>query len=177
MMRKGLAIVTLLLATAGSDMNSFDRAVDALERGNGAAQGRKMATLRDAALTLRRTGSRPIGGDEDIAATWLRQSHAVEPQPERERILGPGYRALGIAGGEHVSFEQIFLAGQRARVAVVPGPQSDFAMRLLDEGKQTICVASNQHARCDWVPSYTTRVTIELHNPGRQAGRYFIVVQ
>ena len=176
MKRVTVVFAAMLLAAAMPPEDAFDRAVVALAAGSRAADAGQPRALRIAALDLRASAAAPIEG-EDLALRWLRQAHATAPSPDRDRALGPGYRSLALGGGGAVRFEQTFLAGQRARIAIVATRRADFALRVTDDDRATVCSASPDHARCDWIPTYTTRFRIEVQNPGAQAGRYFVILQ
>lgn len=175
-MTRPICTAALLLLVAAAPMDDgFDRAVDALTAGSHAAARGDRTRLQAAAAALRSSGARPVAGD-DVASLWLRGTHGREPLPERDRALGPGYRALRLDGGDSATFEQTFLAGQRARIAVIPMQGSTFALSVSD-GSARACDGSPSHPRCDWVPSYTARFTIRIANPDVRRGQYFVVVQ
>jgi hypothetical protein len=176
-MKAALLIAAVLLVGAAPEDDAFERAVSAIARGSHAAAGRQLPGLRVAARDLRASGAAPADGREDLAARWLRDSHAKMLPAERDRALGPGYRVLGLASGKAAQFEQTFLAGQRARVAVVALRAADFAVTVEDDDHQTVCSGSPRQARCDWVPGYTARFRIGIRNPGAAVGQYYVIVQ
>lgn len=176
MVRRAIVILALGLSTGvAAAEDGFDRAAAALAAGSRAAERGDRTGLRAAALTLRATGALPVMGD-DMVTRWLHDAHAVPPPAERDRALGPGYRLLQLGGGDAAIFEQTFLAGRRARVEVVPMHGADFSMQVSD-GATALCHAAPERARCDWVPSYTTRFTIRIANPGPQPAYYFVMMQ
>ena len=95
----------------------------------------------------------------------------------RERVLGPAYRAVTLAPGGALHLEQTFLAGQRAQiVAAAIGPG---AIELtVDEGEgRRSCPTQNRRARCDWIPTATTRISIDLYNRAAAADRFVIILR
>jgi hypothetical protein len=180
---KSLALLAaaVLLTAATPVADPFDRAVQALGRGDSAARSGDRRLLSRAAVALRASGAAPVAGDEDLAARWLHRglhrAGVSGPAVERDRALGPGYRNMGLPAGTSARFNQTFLAGQRARIAVVPTGRADYAMVVTDDNEAIVCRASPGHDRCDWVPTYTARFKIELRNPGRAQGKYYLVVQ
>lgn len=177
MKRFVLPLSCLLLIAASSFGDPFDRAVDALGSGTSAAIHGDKRRLQAAALALRASGAVPAAGEEDLTARWLRAAPASPRAAERDRVMGPGYRAFALDAGGGIAFEQIFLAGQRARIAVVSPRRADFHMRVRGEQQEIVCESSPSRALCDWVPSFTARFRIEMRNPGRQAAQYYVVLQ
>ena len=163
MMRRLLPL--LLLAAAPPD--AFTRVIEALSAADTSA-GREAA-----ARVLRDASARPLEQTDDLAVRW--QAPGAAPAPAwRDRALGPGYRVVAIRPGGKVSFEQLFLAGQRARVAVLARPRGAFALSVTDDdGTQQCGGAPN----CDWVPVWTTRYRIVLDNRGPTEVSYTIVMQ
>lgn len=174
-MMRAFATVLLLLTAAVPLDDTFDRTVDALAVGSQAAEIGDRTRLHSAAVALRMSGAQPVAGD-DVAALWLRRTRSHEPTPDRDRALGPGYRALALNGGDSATFEQTFLAGQRARIAVIPVRRSAFTLSVSDGSART-CEGSPRLPRCDWVPSYTSRFSIRIANPAAGRGQYFVVVK
>ena len=171
-----IALSGLLVGNAAPD--SFDRAVDALSSGGRAAARGDHAALAVSANALVESGATPQAGEKDIAQTWLATAHARMPLAIfRDRPLGPGYRTIGLPRGASAHFDQVFLAGQRARVAVVPLRQARFVMKIVDDAQQNVCDASSPRALCDWVPSFTTRFGIDVRNAGSTPASFVVVVQ
>jgi len=164
-------IVMLILAlVAGAEpADDFTRVVDAIARGGSA----RPAARRDAARALAAAGAHPVDGTHDLAAAW----GAMRTPPYRDRALGPGYRQIAIGGGSSARFEQVFLAGQRARVAVVMHGNAAVRLAVTDDDGQPQCGAREHAGRCDWVPLWTTRYRIELQNPGSAIASYTVVVE
>ena len=162
-----VAALALLLVAADS-ADDFARTVSALASG---VAGRAPADRARAGRTLLAIGARPLDGD-DLGQRWARKQAA----PYRDRALGPGYRTVSVAPGSTMHFEQTFLAGQRAQVAVVALDRARFALAVKDDEGAVSCAAP-PGGRCSWVPLWTTRYGIDVSNPGRATGRYYMVVQ
>jgi hypothetical protein len=172
-----LAVLASFALVAAASWDPFDAAADALAKGLRAETRADRPALRAAARALVESGAQPVAGGVDSAAQWGQQSGARTRPASRDRALGPGYRQLTLASGAATAFEATFLAGQRARVAVVPAPSSTVALRVGEAGQPAICEAAPARPVCDWVPGYTARFQIEVRNPGSRAARLFIVVQ
>lgn len=178
----GLAVLLLLAADVVQD-DSFDRTVDALAVGSAAIGAGDRTRLHRAAIELSASGATPLPRGEDVAARWLAKAGRLAksgrgaPAPFRDRALGPGYLSIRLKRDGVWRLDQTFLAGRRARVAVVNAASGSFALQIIDDDRQTVCRASSLHRQCDWVPAYTARFTIEMRNPGPQPGQYFVIMQ
>lgn len=176
-------VAALLLGDAAA--TRFDRVVAALQAGQAAeAIGghRQAATLRAAAVTLVVAGATPAAGSEDLAEHWQSvaarsDSNGAPVAAYRNRALGPAYRTVNLPGGGKAVFDQVFLAGQRARVSVVPVNKSGFQLTVDDDDNRAVCTNAAVGNRCEWIPSWTTRFRVNLVNPGVGAGVYYLVVQ
>ena len=174
----GFAILFSALLIGNAAPDSFDRAVGALSSGSRAVTRGDRVTLVASAKALVESGATPQAGEKDIARSWLERAHAKVPHATyRDRPLGPGYRTIGLPRGASAHFDQVFLAGQRARVAVVPLRPARFTMKIVDDAQQNVCDASSPRALCDWVPSFTTRFGIEVRNAGSAPASFVVVVQ
>ncbi|WP_295637927.1 hypothetical protein [Novosphingobium sp.] len=163
--------------------DAFDRVVAALASGNSAEEHRNGQAMRAAANALLQAGALPLDGMQDEAARWLARSDAIQRKPHaaaipfRNRVLGAGYRMVAIAPGATTQFDQTFLAGQRARVAVVALTNSEFSLSVRGDDGQSVCAAASPKSRCDWVPAWTTRYAILLSNPGKIKSDYYVIMQ
>ena len=169
-MRRCLAIVTILAMPllAAADADDFARTVAALKAGASAPSN---AARARAGRSLIASEARPLDG-EDVGKAWAGggASHY------RDRALGPGYRTVTVAPGATAHFEQTFLAGQRAQVAIVALDRARFTLAVKDD-EGTLSCTSPPDGRCSWMPLWTTRYGIDIGNPGRGTGRYYMVVQ
>ena len=167
-MKRGIVLASAWLIGASAP-DDFSRTVDALAAGV-SSQGQAMRT-RAAGQALLATGARPLEGD-DLAKRW-----AGNGAPRyRDRALGPGYRTVAVTAGGTAHFEQTFLAGQRAQIAIVPLNHALFALSVKDDQGSVSCAAPPS-GRCAWVPLWTARYAIDVVNPGRTTGHYLMVVQ
>ena len=167
-----LAIPAAIALLANGDEGPFDRAVAALTSG-AAELGRPGTRLREAGTTLLVLGAKPIAG-EDLGVRWSKG--AKLPPPYRNRALGPGYRSVSLARGDAAHFEQVFLAGQRAQVALVPFNQSEFRLDVSDDRGSRQCAVPTA-MRCSWIPLWTTRYRIDVVNIGKRPGTSYLVMQ
>jgi len=168
---KILGLFAALLLGANAVPSGFDRVLNALADST-APGGRSTA-----AIVLAEEGAHPIDGAVDLSALWMSTRGIPKSPVYRKRALGPGYRAVRLAGGEAIRLEQVFLAGQRAQVAVAAQEITKFSLTVSDDDQQTSCAASHRHAKCDWTPYYTTRFKIDLINSGNSPNVFYLVLQ
>ncbi|MBC7636134.1 MAG: hypothetical protein H7251_11080 [Acetobacteraceae bacterium] len=177
------AAFLLLGDSSGSD---FDRVVAALKAGQTAEAiggSKQTVTLRIAAAMLIAAGARPAEGSENLASRWQSAAtradlaHGGAIAAYRNRALGPAYRTVNLPGGGRAVFEQVFLAGQRARVSVVPVSNSDFQLTINDDDKRRVCRNTQTGSNCEWVPLWTTRFSVNIANPGESSGTYYLIIQ
>lgn len=171
------ALGLAMLAAGNAAPDAFDRARAALMNADRATTRGDRSGLVDSARALLASGAAPQSGTPDLARRWLGESRGNTASAYRDRPLGPGYRTIDLARGESARFDQIFLAGQRARVAVVPLGRARYTMKIVDDAQQNVCAASSARAPCDWVPSFTTRFSIEVRNAGAARANFVVVVQ
>lgn len=167
-----LAVPAALALLANADEGSFERTVAALTSGAEQA-GKPGDRLRAAGTTLLMLGAKPIDGD-DLGMRWSKG--AKQNPPYRNRALGPGYRSVSLARGDAAHFEQVFLAGQRAQVALVPFNQSEFRLAVSDDQGGMQCAVPTA-MRCSWIPLWTTRYRIDVVNTGKMPGISYLVMQ
>jgi hypothetical protein len=116
----------------------------------------------------------------DLAARWRALARAKgvrDPAaPFRGRALGPAYRSGKLEAGTELATEQVFLAGQKAVVALVPQPGRLLSIRVAAPDKP-ICTLAAQapRATCAWLPLFTTRVRISVANRGAVSASYYLV--
>ena len=162
-----IALLLALAVIAPEAADAFDRVVAALSTGYHGHPRRAAQTLSD-------TGAHPLDGGNDLAQRWAHG--AVTYAPYRDRALGPGYRRIAVGAGTTAHFTQVFLAGQRARVALVPVKAATVRLQVSDDDGTAQCRGPATD-RCDWVPLWTTRFRIDIDNRGQVAGDYYLVVE
>lgn len=180
-MKRMAAIPILALLVATSPVEPFDAVSLALARGLAAEQYGDGAAMLEAASVLGGYGARP--SDADAAAQWRaearRRGASVPPPapPWRGRALGPAYRSGVLGAGETLVTEQVFLAGRKAQVALVPQPSRSLAIRIVAPDEKSLCEreAAAPRETCNWLPLFTARVRIHVVNRSRQPARYFLV--
>lgn len=179
---KRLAVISILglLVAASPAEQPVDAVALALARGIAAEQSSDGKAMLEAATVLGSHGARPA--DADAAAQWRaearRRGAKVRPAPPwRGRALGPAYRSGVLGAGETLVTEQVFLAGRKAQVALVPQPSRSLAIRIVAPDEKSLCEreAAAPRETCDWLPLFTARVRIHVVNRGRQPARYFLV--
>ncbi|MES2988825.1 MAG: hypothetical protein V4808_13040 [Pseudomonadota bacterium] len=171
-----LALI-LALATAETPTDSASAAIARGATAEAAGDGRGMLA---AARTLEALGAAPRSGEADLAAYWRAQALArgVKDKlpPVRGRALGPAYSRGSLSPGATLSTEQVFLAGQKAEVALVPQPGRNLAITVVLK-ERSICARASAGPRikCDWIPTFTDRVQIRITNSGRVSALYYLV--
>lgn len=160
-----------------------DILVNVLVQGEAARETGDGEQLQQAALTLRALGATPAQGNEDLASAWLTQAMTFGAKPAstlpyRGRALGSAYKRGEIDRGDVFAMQQMFLAGERARISVVPGRGAALTLTVADEAGKTLCekVVGQPHASCDWLPVFTGRFRITVHNSGDAKAGFYLVV-
>jgi hypothetical protein len=115
--------------------------------------------------------------DEDPVAQWRAEAAALggAPIPERGRALGPAYRSGWLEPGAIRTLDQLYLAGQTARISLSSSGRQAIALTISDPASKIICRQDGPAGRCQWVAIFTQRYRIELSNPGKARLRYFLV--
>jgi hypothetical protein len=172
-------LVWAALAGAAQPEDPVDRAAEVLARGGAAEVARDGKGLVEAARALELLGARPVEEGEDLATRWrgIARTLGVEGQVYRGRALGPAYRRGTLGPRAALVTEQVFLAGQKAVVAVAPQPGRTLEMQISESERSRICARSIAGPRgsCSWLPVFTRRVTIRVVNPGDQPVGYYLV--
>jgi hypothetical protein len=174
-------LILALAATAGSaSPDRVDSVSLALARGMAAEASGNGRALLESARQLESFGAHAAEGEEDLAVHWraLARTRGVKDSspPLRGRALGPAYRRGRLGPGAALATEQVFLAGQKAIVALVPEPGRRLSMRVAAPDK-AICDLAAQAPRvaCAWLPLFTTRVKINIANQGTSPASYYLV--
>jgi len=174
--KRAISVLAVLCLGNGAHVatDPVDRVVAALQRGSHTPAARSRA-----ATVLLATGAHAEAGTPDLAADWAHPGNA----PYRNRALGPAYRLVELDAGAEITFDQTFLAGQRAHAALVqtgerramrPGA-GRVELSILDETGAPQCPAGA--ADCSWLPLWTARYHIGVRNHGGQRQRTFLVLQ
>lgn len=118
-----------------------------------------------------------IAGD-DPPESWRQADKGPDDQPSPARALGPAYRTARVAPGQSLVIEQIFLAGQHARIAAQTSNGGRVALAISNPRSEPVCTRQlAPSASCNWMPIYTERFAIQLHNRGRQPVRVYLVIR
>lgn len=179
-MKPFLGLAALGAIGAASVQEPVDDVSSAIARGIAAEEVGDGKAMLAAARSLEALGARPSIDTSDLAAHLRLQAAARgvrdELPPVRGRALGPAYSRGVLQPGAKLSTDQVFLAGQKAEVALVPQPGHGLTIRVSGRDGQ-ICehAAQAPKAICAWLPVFTQRVTIDVVNPGRLPARYYLV--
>ncbi|MDB5707844.1 MAG: hypothetical protein JWN66_4960 [Sphingomonas bacterium] len=179
----GLSVALALGVTVqGEDpvqANPVQSVSDALERGAAAEAADDPHALAEAAGTLDALGARPAEAGTDVIKRWreLAAARGVVLPILRGRALGPAYRQGVLDSRATLTTEQVFLAGQKAEVALVPESGRTLDFRIVASDNNNICdrPAAAPRAVCTWLPVFTRRVAIRITNPADKPVRYFLV--
>jgi hypothetical protein len=164
----GLAIIATA-SPAGAPDDDLSRVADALASGRTAhSAGQRSAAAR----VLMRLGAHPADGGVDYAATWT-GGKPREASVLRERALGPGYRRIVIEPKGSARFDQTFLAGRIARVAVAAVRKAAFRLEVSGDQGQSYCSGTRS---CEWVPAYTQRFQVRIDNRATSPTEFFVVM-
>jgi hypothetical protein len=143
------------------------------------AQGRSDRDgLAQALGVIDRSGARPLDGwrGNDPVPAW-RALVPADQAPLRGSPLGPGYRAGKAMPGRSESFEQVFLSGKKASIALSTPGDSPLTLQVLDADRRPVCSTVDPRRACRWIPLFTQRYVIEVRNSGSRVADYFLVVE
>ncbi|EJU13034.1 hypothetical protein QUC32_10315 [Novosphingobium resinovorum] len=143
------------------------------------AQGRAdNEELARALGIIERSGARPLDGWQgvDPVPEW-RALVPNEKAPLRGSPLGPGYRTGKAQPGTSDSFEQVFLSGRKASIALSTPGDTPVTLQVLDAERRPVCTIADARRACRWIPLFTQRYVIEVRNGGNRAAEYFLVVE
>ncbi|MEH6790926.1 hypothetical protein [Parasphingorhabdus sp.] len=169
------------------DWSSLDegpvmRAAHAILIGKQGEENADADALRAAAQTLAGLGARPDAEEqEDLSRRWGEQAKRIDPLTTlpvyRGRALGPSYQKGTVSAVSKVSTDQIFLAGKKASVALVPVSSKPMSIRIFDDQGKNICSqsTSSKPANCQWLPLFTERYRINIHTSESRPVNYYLV--
>ena len=134
--------------------------------------------LADALRVIERSGARPMPGwtGTDPVPGWRALIPGASGTVLRGSPLGPGYRSGQIRAGQSDTFQQVFLSGRKASIALSTVGGEPLSLRVIDAAHKPVCVADAQRRACRWVPIFTQRYMIEVRNGGQSQANYFLVV-
>jgi hypothetical protein len=116
--------------------------------------------------------------DDDPLEGWRQADKGPDDPPSPARALGPAYRTARVAPGQRMVIEQIFLAGQHARIAAQTSDGGQVALAINNPRREPVCTRQlAPAASCNWMPIYTERFAIHLHNRGRQPVNVYLVIR
>jgi hypothetical protein len=173
--------LVILIQAAAIAPEPIDTVSAILAAGAAAETARDGKALLAAADALDAAGAKPVVGTEAMSDHWRalarRLGVRVRTIPYRGRALGPAYRSGSIAAGDVLRTEQVFLAGHKAVVALVPQSSRALDLRIIGDDQASLCAraAEPPRATCAWLPIFTTRVEIRVTNRGPVTTRYFLV--
>lgn len=158
------------------------RTAYAIFAGKQGEQNSDAQALRMAAQTLESLGAKPDAEQEDdLSKRWSEQATLMEPSTAvpvyRGRALGPSYKKGMVSAGSAVITDQIFLAGKKASVALVPLSSKPMSIKISDGAGKSICNRSavSKPANCEWLPLFTERYRINIHTSASQPVTYYLV--
>ena len=164
------------------DQGPVMRAAHAILMGQQAEQKADASALHTAAQVLQSLGAKPdMDQEDDLSSRWASQAKSIEPATEpsvyRGRALGPSYKKGMVSALSTVNIEQIFLAGKKASVALVPVSSKPMSIRISDGQGKNICnrSTSSKPANCEWLPLFTERYRINIHTSASQPVTYYLV--
>lgn len=113
---------------------------------------------------------------EDPLGRWRSEHVTQGTTPWRGRALGPAYRRARVEPGQKLRIEQVFLAGQRAEIAAQTSGGGQVALAVAGPRSEAICERNlAPSGRCNWLPIFTERFSIELENRGNRTASVYIV--
>lgn len=165
------------VAAATGETGLDERVAAALATAQKAEQAADPATLAAALRIIERAGAHPMDGwtGTDPVPGW-RTLAPPAGSPLRGSPLGPGYRSGRIGAGQSDSFQQVFLSGRKASIALSSAGTEPLSLRVVDASHKPVCVADALQRACRWVPIFTQRYLIEVRNGGQSQANYFLVV-
>lgn len=172
-----LALALIGFTGAAEVDDPVENAAQALARGAAAEAAGDGRAMLAAARAVEALGLR---GDNSPASRWRELARAKGVRdaapPYRGRVLGPAFREGLLAPGAVLNTDQLFLAGQKAVVAVVPQPARQLSLHIVARDRR-ICDQpdAGPRASCTWVPLFTDRVQISVVNRGKAPARYYLV--
>lgn len=168
---------------AADPRSNVMRAADALILGEASLKSGKADDLIRATQILTVIGARPADAKaDDLVKQWseiaLLQNPELAAPVYRGRILGPAYKSGTVLGSSSLVVEQLFLAGKKATVALVPSQQSKLTIHVSNSEGAPVCVKPGvkKKASCQWLPIFTDRFEIRIQNNSQSNVKYHLVL-
>lgn len=178
-----MRLIALLLAAAlagpvaaDQPTDAFALAVAGFRKGSAAEVTHDRARLGAAVRLVEASGAHPADGTDDMMRSWRARAAGTNEPVYRDRALGPAYRHIALPRAGTIHFEQTFLAGERARIAVVPLRRAAAKLQVLDDEGHPVCASASGRS-CDWIPLWTTRFRVDVVNTGARDAEYIVVIQ
>ena len=168
---------------SAANSSTVMRTADAIAMGEAGERSNDPAALARAAGMLEALGARPTGEseEEDVARKWIDLAVGQDPNISvpvyRGRALGPAYRKGTVSAGSEVTFRQIFLAGKKASVALVPVSKNTVSISVENGAGERLCyrTVSENPDSCEWLPLFTDRFLIRIITKAPKPVRYYVV--
>ena len=158
------------------------RAAYAISLGQQGETNADAKSLRTAAQLLASLGAKPDNGEEDdLSSRWSEQASLIDPSITspvyRGRALGPSYKKGTVSATLAVKTDQIFLAGKKAAVALVPVSARPMSIKISDGRGENVCKTgvSSKPMNCEWLPLFTGRYRIRIETSAREPAAYYLV--
>lgn len=148
----------------------------ALARADAADADGDQAALAQAVERIDQLGGKPMAESADDPVPGWRSQIADGLPPMRGRALGPAYRRGALGPNRMIRTEQVFLAGEKARIALESPAGQGMVLRVLDDKDEPVCDAAVSSRRCHWIPIFTQRYRIEVTNRDDSEQRYYLVI-
>lgn len=155
-----------------------ERVAEALATAQQAVVSLDRVALAEALRIVDRSGARPLQGSSaaDPVPGWRTLVPNAAAAVLRGSPLGPGYRTGQVGAGKIDSFQQVFLSGRKASIAISTVGGEPLSLRVIDAEHRPVCMADAPRRACRWVPVFTQRYMIEVRNGGQTQANYFLVV-
>lgn len=168
---------------SAANSSAVMRTADAIAMGEAGERSNDPAALARAAGILDALGARPTGDteEEDVARKWIdlavAQDANISVPVYRGRALGPAYRKGTVSAGSDATMQQIFLAGKKASVALVPVSKNILSISVENGAGERLCYRTvfEKPGICEWLPLFTDRFLIRVITKVRKPVHYYVV--
>ena len=173
-----ITIAVLVVAGAVQADEPVDVAAAALAQGLAAEEAGDAQAMLVAARQVEALGLQGAGNPAPRWRALARGSGVGDKLPPyRGRALGPAFSEGVLPPGAALSTQQVFLAGQKAIVALIPQPSRQLSLTIVGNDHRNICERpmATPRASCSWIPLFTSRVQISVVNRSGVPARYYLV--